>query len=43
MASIISPYPTLSEINKRAAILYFVPKLTGSLIKRVVGWLSKLG
>ncbi|WP_088343337.1 MULTISPECIES: FAD-dependent oxidoreductase [Rhodomicrobium] len=43
MASFISPYPTLSEINKRAAITYFLPKLTNPLIKRVVGWLRKLG
>jgi pyruvate/2-oxoglutarate dehydrogenase complex dihydrolipoamide dehydrogenase (E3) component len=43
MASFISPYPTLSEINKRAAIVYFLPKLTNPLIKRVVGWLKKLG
>ena len=43
MASIVSPYPTLSEINKRAAIIYFLPKLTSPLLKRVVGWLRKLG
>ena len=43
MASFISPYPTLAEINKRAAITYFLPKLTSPMIKRVVGWLKKLG
>jgi pyruvate/2-oxoglutarate dehydrogenase complex dihydrolipoamide dehydrogenase (E3) component len=43
MASIVSPYPTLAEINKRAAILYVLPKLTSPFVKRVVGWLSKLG
>ncbi len=43
MASFISPYPTFAEINKRAAIVYFLPKLTNPLIKRVVGWLRKLG
>ncbi|NJM34322.1 MAG: FAD-dependent oxidoreductase [Rhodomicrobium sp.] len=43
MASFISPYPTLAEINKRAAIVYFLPKLTNPLIKRAVGWLKKLG
>ena len=43
MASYVAPYPTLSEINKRAAILYFLPKLTSPLLKRIVGWLRKLG
>lgn len=43
MASFISPYPTLAEINKRAAITYFLPKLTSPLVKRVIGWLRKLG
>ncbi len=43
MASFVSPYPTLAEINKRAAINYFVPKLTSPLVKRIVGWLKKLG
>lgn len=43
MAGFISPYPTLAEINKRAAITYFLPKLTNPLIKRVVGWLRNLG
>jgi pyruvate/2-oxoglutarate dehydrogenase complex dihydrolipoamide dehydrogenase (E3) component len=43
MASFISPYPTLAEINKRAAMAYFLPKLTSPLVKRTVGWLKKLG
>ena len=43
MASFVSPYPTMMEINKRAAILYFVPKLANPLIKTVIGWLRKLG
>lgn len=43
MASYVAPYPTLAEINKRAAILYFLPKLTNPLLKRIVGWLRKLG
>lgn len=43
MASITCPYPTLSEINKRAAVMHFVPKLTSPLPRRIVGWLAKLG
>lgn len=43
MASFTSPYPTLSEINKRAAVLHFIPKLTSPLPRRIIGWLAKLG
>jgi pyruvate/2-oxoglutarate dehydrogenase complex dihydrolipoamide dehydrogenase (E3) component len=43
MASFISPYPTMAEINKRVAILYFIPKLTSPLVKSVIGWIRKLG
>jgi pyruvate/2-oxoglutarate dehydrogenase complex dihydrolipoamide dehydrogenase (E3) component len=43
MASFVSPYPTLAEINKRAAILYFLPKLTSPFVKSVIGWMKKLG
>jgi pyruvate/2-oxoglutarate dehydrogenase complex dihydrolipoamide dehydrogenase (E3) component len=43
MASITSPYPTLAEMNKRAAIMHFVPKLTSPLPRRLIGWLAKLG
>ena len=43
MASITCPYPTLAEINKRAAVMHFVPKLTSPLPRRIVGWLAKLG
>jgi hypothetical protein len=33
----VAPYPTLGEINKRAAGAYFSPKLFDSpLVKRVV-------
>jgi pyruvate/2-oxoglutarate dehydrogenase complex dihydrolipoamide dehydrogenase (E3) component len=43
MATYIAPYPTLSEINKRAGIAFFVPKLTNPFLKRVITWLKKLG
>jgi pyruvate/2-oxoglutarate dehydrogenase complex dihydrolipoamide dehydrogenase (E3) component len=43
MASFTSPYPTLAEINKRAAIMHFIPKLTNPLPRRIIGWLAKLG
>jgi pyruvate/2-oxoglutarate dehydrogenase complex dihydrolipoamide dehydrogenase (E3) component len=43
MASITCPYPTLAEINKRAAMMHFIPKLTSALPRRIIGWLAKLG
>ena len=43
MASITCPYPSLAEINKRAAVMHFVPKLTSPLPRRILGWLAKLG
>jgi pyruvate/2-oxoglutarate dehydrogenase complex dihydrolipoamide dehydrogenase (E3) component len=43
MASITAPYPTLAEINKRAAVMHFIPKLTSPLPRRIIGWLAKLG
>jgi len=43
MASYISPYPTLSEINKRAAGSYYTPKLFSSKTRKVVKFLSLFG
>jgi len=43
LAGIVSPYPTLAEINKRAAITYYLPSLTNPLLRRVIGLLKKLG
>jgi pyruvate/2-oxoglutarate dehydrogenase complex dihydrolipoamide dehydrogenase (E3) component len=43
LASIVSPYPTLAEINKRAAINFYTPSLTNPMIRRVIGLLRKLG
>ncbi|MGE0063614.1 MAG: NAD(P)/FAD-dependent oxidoreductase [Xanthobacteraceae bacterium] len=42
-AGIVVPYPTLSEIGKRAAIDYFAPDLTGPWVRRIIRWLRKLG
>jgi len=43
LASIVSPYPTLSEINKRAAITFYLPSLSSPMIRRVIGLARKLG
>jgi pyruvate/2-oxoglutarate dehydrogenase complex dihydrolipoamide dehydrogenase (E3) component len=44
VAGMIAPYPTLGEINKRAASAYFSPKLFESdTVKRVVRFVQKFG
>jgi pyruvate/2-oxoglutarate dehydrogenase complex dihydrolipoamide dehydrogenase (E3) component len=43
MASIVSPYPTLAEINKKAAESYFLPRAQSALAQRVIGLLAKFG
>jgi len=42
VANMVAPYPTLGEINKRAAGAYFSPKLFDSpLVKRVVRFVQR--
>ncbi len=43
VAAMVAPYPTLGEINKRAAGAYFSPRLfDSSMVKRVVGFVQKV-
>jgi len=42
MAQVISPYPTLGEISKRAAGAWYTPSLFSDKTRRLVRWLSKL-
>lgn len=42
VASMIAPYPTLSELSKRAASAYYKPKLFGRLSRAWVGLVHKL-
>lgn len=42
-AGTIVPYPTLSEIGKRAAIGFFTPSLTGKTIRRIIRFLRIFG
>ncbi len=43
ISAMVAPYPTLGEINKRAAGAYFTPKLFDSVwVKRIVGLVQKL-
>jgi pyruvate/2-oxoglutarate dehydrogenase complex dihydrolipoamide dehydrogenase (E3) component len=41
--SFVAPYPTVSEIGKRAAIAFFAPRLTSPLVKRLVRVVRWLG
>jgi pyruvate/2-oxoglutarate dehydrogenase complex dihydrolipoamide dehydrogenase (E3) component len=43
MASYVAPYPTIAEVNKRAAVTYFLPSLANPLIRSVIGWVARLG
>jgi pyruvate/2-oxoglutarate dehydrogenase complex dihydrolipoamide dehydrogenase (E3) component len=43
MTAWVSPYPTLSEVNKRVAYRFFVDKAGNPLLRRIIGWLAKLG
>jgi pyruvate/2-oxoglutarate dehydrogenase complex dihydrolipoamide dehydrogenase (E3) component len=42
VASAMLPYPTLSEISKRAAGSYYTPKLFGPLTRRIVGVVQRI-
>lgn len=42
MAGVIAPYPTLSEVSKRAAGQFFVPKLFSERTRSVVRFLLRL-
>ena len=39
----ISPYPTLSEINKRAAFRYYATAASNPVVRKAIAWLAKLG
>jgi pyruvate/2-oxoglutarate dehydrogenase complex dihydrolipoamide dehydrogenase (E3) component len=43
MTEIVVPYPTLSEIGKRAAITYFSSSLTSPKVRRVISFLRRFG
>jgi pyruvate/2-oxoglutarate dehydrogenase complex dihydrolipoamide dehydrogenase (E3) component len=43
MTEWISPYPTLSEANKRTAYRFYVDTPGSPILRRIIGWLAKLG
>jgi pyruvate/2-oxoglutarate dehydrogenase complex dihydrolipoamide dehydrogenase (E3) component len=43
LTNIVLPYPTLSEVGKRAAVDYFTPGLTSVWVRRIIAWLRIFG
>jgi pyruvate/2-oxoglutarate dehydrogenase complex dihydrolipoamide dehydrogenase (E3) component len=43
IAGLVVPYPTFGEVGKRAAMTYFMRSLTNSRVRRIIGWLRRLG
>jgi pyruvate/2-oxoglutarate dehydrogenase complex dihydrolipoamide dehydrogenase (E3) component len=43
MTGIVIPYPTLSEIGKRAAITYFSPSLSNPRLRKLINFLRRFG
>jgi pyruvate/2-oxoglutarate dehydrogenase complex dihydrolipoamide dehydrogenase (E3) component len=43
LAGVMVPYPTLAELGKRAAMSHFTPGLTRPIVRRIIGWLRRLG
>ncbi len=43
MAGLVVPYPSYAEVGKRAATTYFMRGLTSSRVRRIIGWLRRLG
>ncbi|MEM8878385.1 MAG: FAD-dependent oxidoreductase [Pseudomonadota bacterium] len=43
MTGFVSPYPTFTEVGKRAAINYYKPSLSSSMVQNVIGFMRKFG
>jgi pyruvate/2-oxoglutarate dehydrogenase complex dihydrolipoamide dehydrogenase (E3) component len=43
MTQWVSPYPTLSEINKRVAYGSYATAAANPFVRKLIGWLAKLG
>jgi len=43
VTDLVLPYPTLSEVGKRAAIDYFTPSLTDVWARRIIAWMKIFG
>jgi pyruvate/2-oxoglutarate dehydrogenase complex dihydrolipoamide dehydrogenase (E3) component len=43
LTNIVLPYPTLSEVGKRAAVDYFTRGLTSAWVRRIIAWMRIFG
>lgn len=43
LTNVVLPYPTLSELGKRAAIDFFTPSLTKPWVRRIISWMRIFG
>lgn len=43
LTGMVLPYPTLSEVGKRAAIDFFTPSLTSVWVRRIIRWMRIFG
>lgn len=43
MTGVVIAYPTRAEIGKRAAMTFFARSLTSPAVRRIIGWLRRLG
>jgi pyruvate/2-oxoglutarate dehydrogenase complex dihydrolipoamide dehydrogenase (E3) component len=43
LTNLVLPYPTLSELGKRAAVDFFTPSLTSAWVRRIIGWMRIFG
>jgi pyruvate/2-oxoglutarate dehydrogenase complex dihydrolipoamide dehydrogenase (E3) component len=43
IASFVAPYPTMSEISKRAAISFYAEFPKKSIVRRIISWLKIVG
>jgi pyruvate/2-oxoglutarate dehydrogenase complex dihydrolipoamide dehydrogenase (E3) component len=43
LTNLVLPYPTLSELGKRAAIDFFAPGLTSAWVRRIIKWMRIFG
>ncbi|MGH8503196.1 MAG: dihydrolipoyl dehydrogenase family protein [Gammaproteobacteria bacterium] len=41
LSNVVHAYPTLADINRRAANAYLAPKLFSPAVKRLVGWINQ--
>ena len=41
MAELVVPYPTFSDINKRAAMMFFAPVAANPTVRRMIQWLRR--